>query len=141
MASIITKPVSIDKGVENIIQLSKTDLLLHAKVIADSYFSDESNWSKVFITYKTPEGQVNDVIFEDTSVGTPSGSFNPSLKARDDWDVQSLTILDFDNGSLKILRGDLNVADFDIFISSALTTTVFNVAMIKEIEMVKYFNT
>jgi len=114
--AIITKPVSIDKGTENVITLNKADLASDTKVVADSYFSDQNNWNKIFITYKTPEGnQVNDVAF-DASEATPVGSFNPSLKARDTWEVQSITILDFDNGSLKLLRGDLTIGDFDVFL-------------------------
>ena len=115
--TIITKPSAIDKGVENVITLNKADLASDTKVVADSYYSDQNNWKNVYITYKTPEGQVNDVIF-DASEASPTGSFNPSLKARDTWEVQSVTIQDFDNGSLKLLRGDLTVAEFDIALGS-----------------------
>ena len=112
--TIITKPSAIDKGIENVITLNKADLASDTKVVADSYYSDQNNWKNVYITYKTPEGgQVNDVIF-DASEASPVGSFNPTLKARDTWEVQSVTIQDFDNGSLKLLRGDLTVAEFDI---------------------------
>ena len=119
--AIITKPSAIDKGVENVITLNKADLASDTKVVADSYFSDQNNWNTIYITYKTPEGQVNDVIF-DASEASPVGSFNPSLKGRDAWEVQSVTIQDFDNGSLKLLRGDLTVAEFDIAFNVAATT-------------------
>jgi len=118
--AIITKPVSIDKGTENVITLNKADLASDTKVVADSYFSVQNNWNKIFITYKTPEGnQVNDIVF-DASETSPTGSFNPSLKGRDTWEVQSITILDFDGGSLKLLRGDLTVGDFDILLGTIL---------------------
>ena len=119
--AIITKPSAIDKGVENAITLNKADLASDAKVVADSYFSDQNNWKNVYITYKTPEGQVNDVVF-DASEASPLGSFNPSLKALDTWEVQSVTIQDFDNGSLKLFRGDLTVAEFDIVLGGSLAS-------------------
>jgi hypothetical protein len=114
---IITKPVTITKGQANIITLVKADLAANAKVIADSYFSNQANWKRVILDYQTPVGnQVNSVIFDAEQV-SPEGNFNPSDKARDgDWEVRSLTIIDFDGGYLKLLRGDLTVAEFDIVI-------------------------
>jgi hypothetical protein len=119
--AILTIP-SITKGQSNVINLSKSELALNAKVIADSYFSVQSNWNKIIVTYQCDSGkQKNDCIF-DASLGSPVGDFDVSSIARDgNWEVQSLTIMDFDNGYLKLLRGDLTTAEFDIVLSSVVS--------------------
>jgi len=128
--AIITKPVSIDKGTENVITLNKADLASDAKVVADSYFSDQNNWKSVYVVYKSTLGnQVNDVVF-DPSESSPTGNFNPSLKSFDTWEVQSITILDFDNGSLYIFRDDLTVVDFDINLGDLIAPTLTSVSII-----------
>ena len=115
---IITKPQSITKGEDNIITLDKDNLANHASVIADSYFSDQSNWSRVYIQYRSAEGGQQNLIVFDAAQEEPEGSFDPSERARDgDWTVVSLIIHDFDGGRLVINRGDLDEEDFDLFIS------------------------
>lgn len=111
--AIITKP-TITKGQANEFDLSKSDLAVLSKVTSDSYFSDQANWSKVYIEYKSTEGkQIKQVVF-DASQTAPKGSFDISEKSKDDFEVQALVIMDFDGGYLKLERGDLTVADFDI---------------------------
>ena len=115
---IITKPQSIVKGEDNIITLDKDNLADHASVIADSYFSDQDNWSRVYIQYRSEEGGQKNLVVFDATQEEPEGSFDPSERARDgDWTVVSLIIHDFDGGRLVINRGDLDEEDFDLFIS------------------------
>jgi hypothetical protein len=110
----IFEGTSIEKGQSNVITLNKA--LLNAE-FTNTYFDVLTNWKSVIGTYKTPEGQINDVVF-DASEASPQGDFNPSALAQNsDWEIQSITIQDFDNGSLKLLRGDLTTADFDIILS------------------------
>jgi hypothetical protein len=110
----IFEGTSIEKGQSNVITLNKA--LLNAE-FTNTYFDVLTNWKSVIGTYKTPEGQINDVVF-DASEASPQGDFNPSALAQNsDWEIQSITIQDFDNGSLKLLRGDLTTVDFDIILS------------------------
>jgi|13_taG_2_1085334.scaffolds.fasta_scaffold03013_5 hypothetical protein len=113
-----TKPSSPEKGISNEATLIKSQLLLETKVANDPYFSVGSNWNKVVVTFKTDEGgQTNDLVFDGT-LSNPTGNFDPSSVARDVWEVQSVKIMDFDGGYLKLNRGDLTVEDFDIVLGA-----------------------
>ena len=115
--AILTKP-TISKGQANEFDLSKSDLAAVSKVVNDSYFSDQTNWSKVIVEYKSAEGNQHEMVIFDASEASPKGNFEVSEKARDSWEVQSVKIMDFDGGYLKLGRGDLTVADFDIALGS-----------------------
>ena len=115
--AIITKP-TIAKGQANEFDLSKSDLAAVSKVVNDSYFSDQTNWSKVIVEYKSAEGNQHEMVIFDASEASPKGNFEVSEKAKDSWEVQSVKIMDFDGGYLKLNRGDLTVADFDIALGS-----------------------
>jgi hypothetical protein len=111
--AIITKP-TVAKGQANEFDLSKSDLALVSKVVNDSYFSDQSNWSKVVLQYESSEGEQPELVIFDASEASPKGSFEVSEKARDSWEIKSILIMDFDGGYLKINRGELTVEEFDI---------------------------
>jgi hypothetical protein len=115
--AILTKP-TIAKGQPNEIDLSKSELALLSKVVNDSYFSDQANWSKVIIEYKSAEGSQHEMMIFDATGDSPKGNFEVSEKARDSWEVQSVKIMDFDGGYLKLGRGDLTVEEFDIALGS-----------------------
>jgi len=118
--SILTIP-AITKGASNEVQVDKSALALDAKVSGDAYFSDTANWKTILINYQTPTGKQTQVLSCDASLATPVGNFNPSLTARDDWEVQSFVIIDHDGGKLEYNRSEMTVGDFDIALGSALT--------------------
>jgi len=111
-----TKPVSPTKGQDNQVTLDKSQLVADSIVSADSYFSDSSNWKYVVVSYQSTEGsQLEKVSFNVVGPSTTvNSSFKVSDKARDTFEVQSVTIYDFDGGYLKLSRDQLVVADFDI---------------------------
>ena len=111
--AILTKP-TITKGQANEFDLSKSELAAISKVVNDSYFSDQANWSKVVVEYKSAEGNQHKMVTFDASDESPKANFELSEKAKDDWEVQSVKIMDFDGGYLKLVRGDLTVEEFDI---------------------------
>lgn len=105
---------NIVKGQSNTVTLNKASL---NTLFSDVYFDVLTNWKSVIATYKSVDGQLNDVVFD--TVNDLAGDFNPSSLAVDStWEIQSITIVDFDNGYLKLLRGDLTTADFDIVLGS-----------------------
>jgi len=115
---------NITKGQDNEVTLSKVNLESTIAGIGsgDLYFEDQANWKQVKAVYLTDEGkQVNELIF-DASLASPLGNFNPSSLARDTWEIKAIIIFDFDGGFLKINRGDLTVADFDIIFNVVATT-------------------
>ena len=111
--AIITKP-TVAKGQANEFDLSKSDLALVSKVVNDSYFSDQANWSKVVLQYESSEGEQQEIVVFDASEASPKANFEVSENARDSWEIKSVIIMDFDGGYLKIDRGELTVAEFDI---------------------------
>jgi hypothetical protein len=111
--AIITKS-TVAKGQANEFDLSKSDLALVSKVVNDSYFSDQANWSKVVLQYESAEGKQQEVVTFDATQTAPKGTFEVSEKARDSWEIKSILIMDFDGGYLKINRGELTVEEFDI---------------------------
>jgi len=123
-----TKPSSPTKGQDNLATLDKSQLLLVTKVANDAYFSDGSNWKYVVVKYKSDVGnQIQTLIF-DGKVANPTASFNPTEKARDTFEVQSVTIYDFDSGKLSLLRDELVVGDFDVDFSGGSGGVSYDVA-------------
>jgi hypothetical protein len=122
---IITKP-NISKGQAAVFSLSKSQLLQHPTVVADSYFSNSANWYRVNAVYKSSEGSQYEIVEFDAAPATPTGSFLVSTQARDSFIIQKLVILDFDGGFLEIPRSQLTVVDFDISFIQAFFTIDFS---------------
>lgn len=116
--AIITKP-SIYKGQTAAFTLSKSELLQHAMVVADSYFSDSSNWYRVNVVYKSSSGSQYEIVEFDATLSTPVGSFLVSNQARNSFEIQKLVILDFDGGFLEIPRSEVQASEFDINFQSS----------------------
>jgi len=119
LTNILTIP-AITQGQDNSVSVDKSALALDAKVSGDAYFSDQNNWKTILINYQTPTGDQTQVISCDATIATPVGNFNPSSLSRDDWEVQSFVIMDFDGGSLEYVRSEMDEADFDIAIAAIL---------------------
>lgn len=108
--AIISKP-EITRGVEALITLNRIDLLAHASVVADGYFSSESNWSKIVLNFRSnSRDQIESVVFDSND----EGKFFVSSRSVGDFLIHSLEIFDFDGGVKTIRRSELNTVDFDV---------------------------
>lgn len=126
--AIVTKPADFIKGTPATYTLNKGDLAADIIVAADSYFSLQANWKNVSVIMKsTAGGQTKPLLFNAT-LATPTADFDTSLTARDDFEVDRLTIFDFDGGQLTLLRGDLNTSDFDVSVAPPVIATLFEAA-------------
>lgn len=114
--SILTKP-SVSKGVPAQFSLNKANLLLHPMVQASSYFSDQTNWYRVNVIYKSSVGTQYEIVEFDASQESPTGTFLVSERARDVFQVQRVQILDFDGGFLEIPRSELESEEWDVSMS------------------------
>lgn len=117
--SFIIKPEEIVLGEANIFTLD-IELLLNQELVKNSeYFSNSDNWKYVYISYENSIGQYNNLIF-DIPNNKLTAPFDPSIKAdvSSNWNILHAVIRDFDGGYLKLERGDLTVADFDIALGS-----------------------
>jgi hypothetical protein len=111
--SIITKP-QVTKGASYQFTLNKSELASLPLVIADSYFSQVSNWYRVDVVYKSFTGNQYEIVEFDAQDQSPIGNFSVSSNARDSFLVQKITIIDFDGGFFEIQRSELPTSDFDI---------------------------
>ena len=127
--AIITKSSSVEKGNEVEFTLNITDLLAHASVSGDAYFSVQSNWDKVFLNYKSAGYQKEILVFNDVDSGTSSvANFGVFSDARDLFEVHSVIIMDKQGGCLKIKRSDLVAAEFDVDFSVVSGGVSYDVA-------------
>lgn len=118
--AIITKPAGgILKGVPASISLSKSELSALSIIVADSYFSNMTNWNKVILKYRSSTGKQYEAVQFDATLSSPTGNFLVSIKARDAFEIQTIEIHDFDNDIFIVPRSALNVADFDIVLLTA----------------------
>jgi hypothetical protein len=116
--AIISKPQIVYKGVPVDFTLFKTNLINHHIVADNQQFSASVNWSKVLVNYRSVEGNQKIVVEFDTSDNFQLGRFSASERARTAFEVHSLVIVDLDGEILRINRNDLNLADFDLTLSS-----------------------
>ena len=119
--SILTKP-AVQKGVAATFSISKTELLAHPLVSADSYFSDSGNWYRINVVYKSLVGSQYEIVEFDASPAVPTGTFLISSKARDQFLVQKVQISDFDGGFLEISRANLTASEWDVDLSTTPAT-------------------
>lgn len=112
--AIISKPQVIYKGIPANFTLFKANLLNNHIVSANSRFTDFSNWKDVYINYVSSEGNQRVNVNFDNRDNFQNGVFSVSERARNNFIVESIKIVDLDGEILTISRSDLNAANFDI---------------------------
>lgn len=112
--AIISKPALVYKGTPIEFILFKTNLISNHIVSSNSQFSSFSKWSKVYLNYKSTEGNQRIVVNFDAADGFMSGSFFASERARNSFHIEALVIVDLDGEILKLERSNLNTLDFDL---------------------------
>lgn len=98
---------SVTKGQPATIQLSKVDLFALSSVVADSYFSDQSNVKSCVIEYNSNPSDQKKVLRFDLSQQTPSSAVFMSETARDEFWLEHVILEDFDGGTLVLTRNEL----------------------------------
>lgn len=117
--AIITKPAGgIFKGIPATITLNKSELAALSSVSSDSYFSVTTNWNKVILSYKSFEGNQQEIVEFDATLASPTGFFDVSTTARNLFEIQVIKIIDFDGGIFIVPRSELVTADFDVIFVS-----------------------
>lgn len=110
--TILTKPGSLTKGTPAALSISKSELAALGVVSGDAYFSDTANWAFVRIIYVSSVGNQRHSAKFDCSESTPASTFITSARARDIFNVESISIVDFDGGSLSVPASALDAAEF-----------------------------
>jgi hypothetical protein len=125
---ILTKNETPAKGQKAEFQLDKAALAAVTSVAADSYFSDSTNWKSVDMIFKSDLGKQRRLVKFDATQAIPISSFYASAKARDIFEIEKITINDFDGDSFVVLRGELTTSEFDIDMTPAVPYRYYKVS-------------
>jgi hypothetical protein len=109
---IITKSSPIAKDAPITFTLDKAALAALPVVVADAWFADTANWKKVILNYGSTLGNEMIVVSFDATLATPTSSFLAISPARDVFDIISITIQDFNQGTLRVPTSSLDQAEF-----------------------------
>jgi hypothetical protein len=116
---IITKSSPIAKDAPITFTLDKAALAALPVVVADAWFADDANWKKVILNYGSSLGNEMIVVSFDATLATPTSSFLAISPSRDVFDIISITIQDFNQGTLRIPTSSLNQAEFVVDFNAA----------------------
>lgn len=113
--AIVTYQTAPAKDASTTVSLNKTELSQLSVVAADLIFSDTANWRKVEISYGSSVGNQRKILTFDAEQASPTAQLVISDKARDEFEVKKITIIDFDSGYIVVSRADIPTAsaDFD----------------------------
>ena len=111
---IITKPNTISKGTPATFTLDKSALAALSIVSGDAWFSQQSNWKRVRVTYYSTAGKQFESVVFDATQASPTGTFLVAAPARDNFEVFSIVIEDFNHDMLKIDSSLLTKSEFSI---------------------------
>lgn len=107
MPTLLTRP-PIAKGTQVTCTLIRAGLLTVQSVSTDAYFSNVANWKDITINYRgIGNNQVKTLRF-DGRISTSSAVLRISLKAKAGFQVESIIIVDFDEGRRVIRREELS---------------------------------
>jgi hypothetical protein len=98
---------SVVKGTPTTLTLDKSALSGLAPVAADLYWTVDANISKVVAHYSSDEGNQRKILTFDYSSATPETALLLSLRARSDYSLDMLVLVDFDGGALTLTRETL----------------------------------
>ena len=95
--ALITIPAIPEKATIQTYTLNVTDLIA---LISDTYFQQQTNWSSVVVMYQSSvSNQIEGITFTPDGVSTSlEADATFSLEARDIFNVQSITVVDKQNG-------------------------------------------
>jgi hypothetical protein len=98
---------SVAKGQTTALTLDKTALFALTPVAADDWFSIQSNVRFAKIIYRSSVGsQIKTVIF-DLTLANPAANISFSARARDNFDLLKVILIDYEDDQLSVGRADL----------------------------------
>lgn len=111
--ALLTIPEFPEKGTLQEYSLNVTDLIA---LIADSYFQDQANWSKVVVMYQSSESNQLELInFIPDGSSELFQDIQFSTFARDLFEIHSITVFDYQNGRYIIRASEIpDVASFNV---------------------------
>lgn len=110
---------SITKGTSATFTLSKAQLLLIPSVAGSAYYSNSANWKTVILNYRSSTLNQPERVRFDAQLATPTAVFQVAASALDIFQINTISIVDFQGGIFKVQRSELTVAEFDVDMSPA----------------------
>jgi hypothetical protein len=120
LTNLFTVFPTVQKGQSNVFELDVNLLLTDVQANKDSYFHNINVWRRVMVTYDTDAGGQTEHIEFNPARNPSSGNFTISSEARNVWEIQAVTIVDKDGGSIVYYRDELDTAYFDLDLSGAV---------------------
>jgi len=115
----------ITKGSPATFTLDKTALALVASVAASPYYSVQTNWRAVQLNYQGVGSTQSESVIFDASLASPTSVFDIVTQGVDIFNIESISIIDFQNGYFIIPRSELTVVDFDVDMSAAPSPSLY----------------
>jgi hypothetical protein len=122
--ALISLPASPEKGTEQQYSLSTTELFA---LVSDSYFTNQNNLRVIELIYQSSESnQIELISFIPNGDPTLLSMSEFSLEARDLFGVQSIVLVDKQNGRYVISRSEIpSVASYDVSFSAGPTPSQY----------------
>ena len=92
------------KGETTTVTLDKTELLALPEVSGDTFWSDPTNIKAVSINFKSTQGGQRRRLSFDFTQTTPTSGLALSARARNNFQIETIVLQDFDAGSFVITR-------------------------------------
>lgn len=106
------------KDTTSTVTLNKSELYALSPISGDAFWGNSSKIKRVKIIYKSTIGRQIKVLDFDASLSSPQDQISFSDKARDTFELMSVTLEDYDSGELFINRDQLSslvvIAELDI---------------------------
>jgi hypothetical protein len=92
----------LQKGVVATVTLDKTTLFGLSGVLADDWFSSQTNVKSVRIMYKSTQGNQKKAFTFNLAEATPSCQILFSIKARSSFEVEKIVLIDYEKDILSL---------------------------------------
>lgn len=120
--AIITKPTSIQKNTPAEFTLDKAALAAVPSVSANAWYGDTNHWKTVTLNYMSVQyGEMLFVKFDATQL-SPTGTWLAPSICQDIFEIVSISITDFANGTFRVPYTELNPSEFQVDMSPAPST-------------------
>ena len=123
---IITKPSTIEKDVPATFTLDKTALAALPVVAANAWYGDMTHWKRVILNYVSVQYGESLFVTFDATQASPTGTWLAPAICQDVFEIVSISITDFANGTFRVPTSSLNQAEFAIDMASGITYIDYN---------------
>ena len=104
----------VQKGLESEVSLNKTALFSLPSIVADTYFSSQSNVSRARFIYRSVEGNQEKSLIFKIEQATPTNLLHFSNHSRNQFVLKEIELHDFDGGQFRVPVQEVPSLDIDL---------------------------